>query len=119
MKPQYTYPEECTYIPVASVEELPPGERLFIEIEGEPIVVFNIAGQYFAIRDECTHDGGPIGEGDLDGYEIICPRHGARFDVRTGKALTLPAVVDVPAYPVRVRDGQIEICYPTTGEEAR
>lgn len=113
MSVSYTYPEECTYIPVASVEELPPGERLFLEIEGEPIVVFNIGGEFFAIRDECTHDGGPIGEGDIEDHEIICPRHGARFDLRTGKALTLPAVVDVPAYRVRVREGQIEICFPT------
>ncbi len=110
----YRYPDECTYIPVASVEDVPPGERLFLEIEGEPIVIFNIGGQFFAIRDECTHDGGPIGEGTIEGHEIICPRHGARFDLRTGKALTLPAVVDVPAYRVRVREGQIEICFPTS-----
>ncbi len=116
MTVQYTYPEECTFVSVARVEEVPPGERLFVEIGGEPIVLFNIGGVFYAIRDECTHDGGPIGEGELEGYEIICPRHGARFDVRTGKALTLPAVVDVPAYRVRVRDGLIEICVPLEGE---
>ncbi len=60
------------------------------------IVVFNIAGQFFAIGDVCTHDDGPLGDGELEGYEIVCPRHGAHFDVRTGKAIRLPAVRPTP-----------------------
>lgn len=100
------------FVKVASQAELPPGERLLIEINGQPIVILNLAGKLFAMGDICTHDNAPLGDGDLDGYQIICPRHGARFDVRTGKALTLPAVHDSPAYPVRVRDGQIEIGIP-------
>ncbi len=94
---------------IASTSELPNGERLFIEIGDEPIVVFNIAGNYYAIGDVCTHDGGPLGDGEVTDHQVICPRHGAHFDVRDGKALTLPAVVDAPAYPVRVTDGMIEI----------
>lgn len=106
-------PSEVEYVAVASVAELPNGERLFIEIDGEAIVVFNIAGGYFAIGDLCSHDDGPLGDGELEnGHEISCPRHGAHFDVRTGKALTLPAVTDIPAYPVRIRDGEIEIGLP-------
>ncbi len=105
-------PEECEFIPVAESGELPDGERLFIEIDDLPIVVFRIAGQLFAIADTCSHDDGPLGEGRLEGYAIICPRHGARFDVRTGKALTLPAVVDIPAYPVREKEGNIEVGLP-------
>jgi 3-phenylpropionate/trans-cinnamate dioxygenase ferredoxin subunit len=89
--------------------DLPNGERLFVEIDGIPIVVFNIAGQYFAIGDICTHDEGPLGDGLLDDHSLVCPRHGAEFDVRTGKALSMPAVVDIPAYPVRVQAGNIFI----------
>jgi 3-phenylpropionate/trans-cinnamate dioxygenase ferredoxin component len=102
------------FIPVGSVEEIKEGERLIIEIDGKPIVILNIAGQFYAIADVCSHDDGPVGEGALEGFEIICPRHGARFDVRTGKVLALPAFVDIPAYPVRVTGDQIEIGYPTS-----
>ena len=105
-------PGECEFVPVASVDELPNGERLFLELNDEYLVVFNIGGQLFAIMDLCTHDDGPLGEGDLEGHNVICPRHGARFDVRTGKAVSLPAIVDIPAYPVRVREGQIEVGIP-------
>jgi 3-phenylpropionate/trans-cinnamate dioxygenase ferredoxin subunit len=104
--------EAVEFIPVAGVEDLPTGERLFVEIDKQPIVVFNLAGGLFAIADVCSHDDGPVGDGELDGDEVICPRHGARFDLRTGKALALPAVVDIPAYPVRVVDGQIEVGLP-------
>ncbi|MDR3577152.1 MAG: non-heme iron oxygenase ferredoxin subunit [Anaerolineaceae bacterium] len=100
------------FLQVAGVEEIPAGERIFIEVGDQPIVILNIGGQFFAIGDVCTHDDGPLGDGDLDGFQIICPRHGARFDVRTGKALALPAVVDTPSYPIRVVEGMIEIGMP-------
>ncbi len=103
---------QVDFIEIAPLSELPPGERLFVEIEGQPIVLFNIAGRVFAIGDVCTHDNGPLGDGEVEGHEVICPRHGARFDLRTGQALLLPAVVDIPAYPVRVREGQIEVGIP-------
>lgn len=94
---------------IASIEDLPDGERLFLEIGDRPVVVFNIAGGIFAIGDVCTHDNAPLGDGELDGYEVVCPRHGARFDVRSGKATRLPAVAPTPSYPVRVVNGKIEI----------
>jgi 3-phenylpropionate/trans-cinnamate dioxygenase ferredoxin subunit len=94
--------------------DLANGERLFVEIDNKPIVVFNIAGQYYAIGDVCTHDEGPLGDGLLDDYSVVCPRHGAEFDVRSGKALTMPAVVDIPAYPVKVQDGNIFIGVPNS-----
>jgi 3-phenylpropionate/trans-cinnamate dioxygenase ferredoxin subunit len=103
---------EVEFVPIAGIEDLPNGERIFVDIGEHPIVVFNIAGSYFAIGDVCSHDDGPVGEGDLDGLEVICPRHGARFDLRNGKAVGLPAVIDIPAFPVRVNDGQIEIGVP-------
>ena len=104
--------EECEFIPIAPAGEIPDGERLYVEIDGSPLVIFNIAGEYFAIADLCSHDDGPLGEGELEGYEVACPRHGARFDIRNGKVLSLPAIVDIPAYPVRIVDGEIEIGLP-------
>lgn len=106
--------EKCEFIEVATVDEIQNGDRLFIEVDGLPLVVFNTAGEYFAIADVCSHDDGPLGDGDLNGMEISCPRHGARFDLKTGKAISLPAIVDIPAYPVRVVEGKIEIGLPLT-----
>jgi 3-phenylpropionate/trans-cinnamate dioxygenase ferredoxin subunit len=108
-----TFPEEqVEFVAVAEEDEVPSGERIFLEIDGQPIAVFNIAGKYFAIADVCSHDDGPVAEGELHDTEIECPRHGARFDLKNGKALSLPAVVDIPAYPVRVDEGQILIGIP-------
>jgi 3-phenylpropionate/trans-cinnamate dioxygenase ferredoxin component len=92
--------------------DLPNGERLFVEIDNRQIVVFNIAGQYFAIGDVCTHDEGPVGDGLLEDFNIVCPRHGGEFDVRSGKAVMMPAVVDIPAYPIKVMEGNILIGIP-------
>ena len=110
----YTTADESKieFIEIAPVSELPNGERLFVELENKSIVIFNIADQFFAIADICTHDDGPLGDGDLEGYNIVCPRHGAEFDVRTGKVMQMPAVVDVPAYPIRVVDGMIQVGLP-------
>jgi 3-phenylpropionate/trans-cinnamate dioxygenase ferredoxin subunit len=105
-------PSAATFYDVVPAQELPPGERLFLEIAGKALVVFNIAGEYFCIADVCSHDDGPVGEGDLDQYAVTCPRHGAQFDVRTGKVLQMPAVVDIPAYPVRVVNGMIQVGLP-------
>jgi 3-phenylpropionate/trans-cinnamate dioxygenase ferredoxin component len=97
---------------IAAVGEIPPGERIFLEINQEPVVVFNIAGYLYAIGDICTHDGGTLGDGNVEGRQVICPRHGARFDIQSGKALTLPAVTATPSYPVRVVNGQVEVGIP-------
>jgi len=111
----YTTTDESKveFVEIAPVSELPNGERLFIEVEGKAIVIFNIVDQLFAIGDICTHDDGPLGDGDLEGYNIVCPRHGGEFDVRTGKVMQMPAVVDIPAYPVKVVDGMIQLGLPT------
>jgi len=105
--------EKLEFIPVGEIDEVKVGERLFIEIDEKPIVILNIEGQLYAIADVCSHDDGPVGEGTLEGFEIICPRHGARFDIRTGKVLALPAFVDIHAYAVRLVGDQIEIGIPT------
>ena len=75
-------------------------------------MILRICDDYYAIGDVCSHDDGPVGEGNVEGFEIICPRHGAHFDIRTGKVLALPAFVDIPAYPVRIIGDQIEIGVP-------
>jgi nitrite reductase/ring-hydroxylating ferredoxin subunit len=100
------------FIEIAPASELPNGERLFVEFGDKPIVIFNIAGQFFAIGDVCTHDDGPLGDGVIEGNNIVCPRHGAEFDVRTGKAMAMPAAVDIPAYPVQIREGAIFVGIP-------
>lgn len=105
-------PAQVEFVEVADMADLTPGERLFLEIDHLPIVVFEVAGRFFAIADICSHDNNPLGDGDLEGYEIVCPRHGARFDIRSGKVCMLPAVEDIPAYPVRVVDGKIEVGIP-------
>lgn len=105
-------PNVCDFIEVAALDDLPEGERLFLEIDRLMIVVFNIAGEIFAIADVCSHDDGALGDGELAGYEITCPRHGARFNLRTGKALALPAVIDIPAYPVKIIDQKLYIGLP-------
>ena len=104
--------DNIEYMEIAPASELPNGERLFVEIEGRPIVIFNIAGQFFAIGDICSHDDGPLGDGDVEGLNIVCPRHGGEFEVQTGKAVQMPAVVDIPAYPVKVVDGMIQVGLP-------
>jgi 3-phenylpropionate/trans-cinnamate dioxygenase ferredoxin subunit len=100
------------FLDISPVDQLPSGERIFVEVDGTPIVIFNIAGSLFSIADVCSHDDGPVGEGDLEQFAITCPRHGAQFDVRSGKVLQMPAVVDIAAYPVRVRDGMIQLGLP-------
>ena len=101
--------ENTRYYRVVKVEDLPEGERLIFELENKPIVLFHVNGEFLATGDLCSHDEGPIGDGELDGDVIICPRHGARFDVHTGKALSLPAVTGIPVYPIQVVDGYLEI----------
>lgn len=107
-----TEQEKIEFFPVISLDDLIPGDRIFIEVDDMSVVLFNIAGDVYAIEDRCTHDDGPLGEGELEGYEIVCPRHGARFDVRDGRALTLPAIEPTRYFPIRIVDNQIEIGIP-------
>ncbi|ADV63793.1 Rieske (2Fe-2S) iron-sulfur domain protein [Isosphaera pallida ATCC 43644] len=99
-----------TFIDVADLNDLPPGGHLLVEHDGQSLALFNIDGTVYAIEDLCTHDGGPLVEGEIHGYEVTCSRHGARFDVRTGKALCMPAVEDIRTFPVEIRDGRILVC---------
>jgi 3-phenylpropionate/trans-cinnamate dioxygenase ferredoxin subunit len=97
------------WIDAAREGSLAPGEHLLVEIDGDALALFHIDGEYFAIQDVCSHDGTEIASGQLEGCEIICPRHGARFCLKTGKVLSPPAYEDIATYPVRIRVGRIEI----------
>ncbi len=87
-------------VKVANRSEVPPGGKKLVEIDGRPIALFNVEGVFYAIDDVCTHDGGPLAEGKVAGNQIECPRHGARFDVRTGKPLCMPAIEPVATHQV-------------------
>ncbi|MCA9937498.1 MAG: non-heme iron oxygenase ferredoxin subunit [Anaerolineales bacterium] len=100
------------FVRVAGIADIPPGARTLIDLEEETIAIFNIDGELYCIADVCTHDGGPLADGDVRGCEIECPRHGARFDLRTGAALSLPAVIAVPTYEARVVGDAIYVKVP-------
>jgi 3-phenylpropionate/trans-cinnamate dioxygenase ferredoxin subunit len=90
------------FIRVCKTSDIPdPGKATF-EVDDRFVVVFHMDGGFYAIEDACTHDGGPLGDGILDGFRIICPRHGAHFDIRTGQALTMPAVRGTPSHEVKI-----------------
>lgn len=94
---------------VATVEELPAGSRKVVNTEAGEIAVFNLDGEYYAIADICTHDGGELASGPCEGDEIICPRHGARFCIRDGRSLTPPAYEDIETFAVRVDNGMVQV----------
>jgi 3-phenylpropionate/trans-cinnamate dioxygenase ferredoxin subunit len=97
------------FVKAARVSDITPGQKRVVEVDGMPVMLVNLDGQIYAMDDLCTHDGGPLAEGKLDTAtgQIICPRHGARFDVRTGDALTLPAFEPVNTYEVKIEGEDI------------
>ncbi|MEM7535407.1 MAG: non-heme iron oxygenase ferredoxin subunit [Chloroflexota bacterium] len=96
------------FIKVATVAEVPVGGSKLLEVDYVRIALFNLNGTFYAIEDMCTHDGGPLVEGDvINGCEVMCPRHGARFDIRTGEALCFPAFEPTTTYEVRVDGDEI------------
>jgi 3-phenylpropionate/trans-cinnamate dioxygenase ferredoxin subunit len=97
------------FVELAKTSEVAPGQVKVYEAQGRRIALCNVDGAFYAIDDICTHDGGSLDQGELDGHQIECPRHGARFDVRSGRALALPAVMPVRSYPVRVEDGVVKV----------
>jgi 3-phenylpropionate/trans-cinnamate dioxygenase ferredoxin subunit len=95
--------------PIAKRSEVPPGTTKRVEIDGAAVLLCNCDGELYAVEDVCTHDGGALDQGELEGCIIECPRHGATFDVRTGAALTLPATEPLPTYRVRVEGDDVFI----------
>ena len=101
------------FVKAATVDELPPGQRKHVEIDGVRVAIFNLDGELYAIEDVCTHDGGPLVEGEiLNGHEVQCPRHGARFDIRTGEALSMPAFTPTETYEVLVDGDEVWVESP-------
>jgi metal-sulfur cluster biosynthetic enzyme/nitrite reductase/ring-hydroxylating ferredoxin subunit len=97
------------FIKVAAASDLPDPGRQLVEVEDRIVALFHVDGQFYCIDDVCTHDGGPLSEGKLEDHAIACPRHGAKFDIRTGKALTMPATEDTVAHQVKVENGQVYV----------
>jgi len=97
------------WVDVAAVDEIEPDVVTVVDVGGAEVAVFNIDGEFYALADVCTHDGGTLADGTVEGHEIECPRHGARFDIRTGKVTAPPAYEDVTTYPVRVFNGMVQV----------
>jgi 3-phenylpropionate/trans-cinnamate dioxygenase ferredoxin subunit len=90
------------FVQVAKVSEIPDQGKKLVEVDERLVVLIHVGGHFYAIDDVCTHDGGPLGEGQLEGFTIACPRHGAKFDVRDGRPLTMPATKPTAVHEVRV-----------------
>ncbi len=97
------------WIDVVSADALADGEHVVVDVDGTDVAVFKLDGGFFAIEDVCSHDGAEIASGELEGDEIICPRHGARFCVKTGAVRTAPAYEDIYSFPVRIVDGRVQV----------
>jgi len=97
------------WLTVAREGDVPPGGVKIVESGRQRLALCNVEGKYYAIDDVCTHDGGPLDQGELDGDEIECPRHGARFDVTTGRATCMPAIMPVKTYGVRIEGGEVQV----------
>jgi len=99
----------ASFVKVATTGEIPPGRCKGVEVDGRPIAVINLDGTYYATDDTCTHRGALLSEGDLEGKEIICPLHGAVFDVTSGEVVEPPASEPITCYNVRVSGDAIEV----------
>jgi 3-phenylpropionate/trans-cinnamate dioxygenase ferredoxin subunit len=95
------------FVPVAAIADVPDPGKLLVDVDGRMVALFHVGGEFYAIDDVCTHDGGPLAEGELKDHEIACPRHGARFDIRTGAALCMPATKATAVHDVKVEGGQV------------
>jgi 3-phenylpropionate/trans-cinnamate dioxygenase ferredoxin subunit len=107
MKNKNTLVDE--FVVAAKVNEIEEGQVKVVRVDDAPVGIAKVDGEFFAFADVCTHDDGPVAEGELDEYVIECPRHGAKFDIRTGKVKQLPAVVPIPVYDVRIEGDQIKV----------
>lgn len=97
------------FVKIAKTSDLPDPGKLTVEVGDSVVVLVRVGGQFFCINDVCTHDGGPLGEGLLCDHAIACPRHGAKFDVRTGEALTMPATEATVVHEVRVQGDDVYV----------
>jgi metal-sulfur cluster biosynthetic enzyme/nitrite reductase/ring-hydroxylating ferredoxin subunit len=108
----------ANFTPAAKLSELDATDRLLVEVDDRIVALFKVGGEVFCIDDVCTHDGGPLSDGKLENHTIACPRHGAKFDIRTGKALTMPATVDTAAHDVKIEGDSIFVRICERGKHA-
>jgi nitrite reductase/ring-hydroxylating ferredoxin subunit len=99
----------AAFVTVATIHELAPGQGKLVEVDNKRIALFHVGGRYYAIDDVCPHRGGPLSEGDLEGEAVVCPWHGAVFDLATGAVRRFPAAAGVTTYTVRVQGEQVEV----------
>ena len=97
------------FVNVARVADIPDPGKLVVEVDDRLVVVFRVGGQFYCLDDVCTHDGGPLGEGRLEDHTIACPRHGAKFDIRDGRALTMPATKPTSVHEVKIENEQVHV----------
>ncbi len=97
------------WIDVCEAKALAESENIIVEVDGTEVAIFKVDGQFYAIEDVCSHDGAEIASGELDGDEIVCPRHGARFCVKTGAVKCAPAYEDIDTFPVRVENERLQV----------
>jgi 3-phenylpropionate/trans-cinnamate dioxygenase ferredoxin subunit len=97
------------FVRVAKLTDIEEGGAIRVEVDGEPVALFNVGGRIYAIGETCTHEEASLSEGYVEGKAVECPRHGARFDLKTGQALTLPATMPARVYEVKVEGGEVFI----------
>lgn len=97
------------WIDVAPAADLPPGSVRTVDLDGTPVAVFNVDGRFLAIEDLCSHEEEALSGGEVDGEEVVCPRHGARFSLLTGQALSPPAYEPVTCFPVRIHGNTVQV----------
>jgi 3-phenylpropionate/trans-cinnamate dioxygenase ferredoxin subunit len=105
---------DLEYVDIGPVGSFTDGFRWLLDVDGLALALFHAGTGWFAVQDVCTHDGGPLGEGEVQGENVVCPRHGAKFSLSTGRAVGLPAVKDIDSYPVKVAENAIFVGLPKT-----
>ena len=100
---------DSSFVTVAKVDDLKPGEMMYVEVGDEPIVLINLDGEFYALSDICTHEEASLSDGEIVGDEIECPLHGGAFDIRTGQPAAFPVVVPVETYRVRVVGDEVQV----------
>jgi|TARA_B100002003_G_scaffold235625_1_gene250838 3-phenylpropionate/trans-cinnamate dioxygenase ferredoxin subunit len=112
-----TTTEERKWVDIASGDDVAEGEVKTFTIDAQRIAVARANGQLYAVQDLCSHDDGPLGDGGLEEFSIVCPRHGAKFDVRTGAAVAMPAIAPIETFPAMEKDGRIHVAVKAQGDD--
>ena len=97
------------WVDVCAANALADNENIVVDVDGTDVAIFKLDGQFYAIEDVCSHDGAEIASGELEGDEIICPRHGAKFCVKTGAVKCVPAYEDIHSFPVQIEKGRLQV----------